>query len=79
MSFDFTSYMENVAIKNKEIAHVPESAEKRFFRISSIVNLEEILANITNVGGTCLTVEDNLMGRLIDQNSDNYLDDQSYA
>lgn len=78
--FDFTGYMKTIAEKLKEIKHSDSDTAKKFFRISSVMNLEEMVDNFTNAGSPCLMVEDNRSGRMMEpQNSQSYLDNQNYA
>jgi len=77
--FDFTGYMEWIAEMLLEVQHDPEAKERKFFRISSVMNLDEMVEHFTNAGSPCIMVEDNRIGRFMDANSDNYLDIQSYS
>ena len=79
MAFDFTGYMRDVAIKLKAVGHVEGAKEKKFFRISSVVNLDELVECFANAGSPMILVEDNRTGRFMDGNNQNYLDNQSYA
>lgn len=80
MAFDFTGYMKIIAEKLKEIQHDDTATEKKFFRISSVANIDEMIQHFTNSGTPCLMVEDNDMGRYMEADgSQSYLDNQSYS
>jgi len=80
MAFDFTGYMKTIAEKLKEIKHSDTAKEKKFFRISSVMNLDEMLPTFTTSGSPCLMVEDNDVGRYQEADgSQSYLDNQSYS
>jgi len=80
MAFDFTAYMKGIAETLKEIRHNDNSGQKRFFRISSVMNIDEMLQNFTNAGTPCLMVEDNRTGRYQEADSSmSYMDNQSYS
>lgn len=71
--FDFIPYMLDCAERLKDIRH--SASEPRFFRISGISQLEEMLANLPDVSTPALLVENNSEGRLTDPGpSDNFLD-----
>jgi hypothetical protein len=69
--FDFISYFRDIAESLKEIQHT--ELEKHFSRASSIADLGEFLANMSNSKGYQLIVIDNLAGRFLDRSSDNLL------
>jgi hypothetical protein len=75
--FDFIAYMRNVATKLKDIRH--SSEQTRFYRMSGIASLEEVLAKMTHGRFPAIVVEDSLEGRLVDQNSDNIQDREYYV
>lgn len=80
MAFDFTAYMKGIAETLKDIRHSDSSSEKRFFRISSVMNIDEMLQNFTTAGSACIMVEDNRTGRYQEAGgSMSYLDNQSYS
>lgn len=80
MAFDFTGYMKIIAEKLKEIQHDDTATEKKFFRISSVMNIDEMLQNFTTAGSACIMVEDNRTGRYQEANgSMSYMDNQSYS
>jgi hypothetical protein len=69
--------MRNIAINLKSIQHVEDDENNcHFFRVSSISNLDELIQNLTGVSGFNLIVEDMLMGRFIDNDSENLLDNK---
>jgi hypothetical protein len=81
-AFDFITYMRNIAIQLKDIAHVENDDKKqRFFRVSGIANLEEFLQNLTFMDGYVLIAEDGSdhTGNIFSSNTDNWLDTQSYV
>ena len=75
--FNFISYMRNVAEKLKDIGH--SETETRFYRMSGIASLEEVLAKMTHGQFPAIVVEDSLEGRLLDQLSDNIMDREYYV
>jgi hypothetical protein len=79
MVFDYTAYMKDVSTRLKAIAHDDSAKTKKFFRISSVANIDEIVQHFTHAGTPCLMVEDNRTGRYIDNDTLNYIDNQSYA
>jgi len=60
-NFDFINYMEDIATNLKEIAHGPEN--KRFYRMSSPNDLEEVMMNLQNAKVPALAIIDNIDGR----------------
>lgn len=78
MRFNFVEYMENCAIRLKSIGHKPETP--KFFRISGIMQLDEVLGNLSKMSFPALLVDDNLEGMIADRSpSDNYLDTPYYV
>ena len=76
--FDFISYMRDCAVRLKDIQHTNETP--RFFRISGISQLEELLANLPDASSPALMVENNIEGRFSDPGpSDNFLDTPYYT
>lgn len=77
--YDYVDYMENVAVKLKELRHTDDS--KKFYRISNITFLEELLQNLTDNGikDYILIVEDNMEGRFDDNSANALSDDQYYS
>lgn len=74
---DFIAYMRNVAVRLKDIAHTDDQC--RFYRMSGIASLEEVLAKMTHGRFPAIVVEDSFEGRLIDQDSSNILDREYYV
>lgn len=75
--FDFISYMRNCAINLKDIGHTDDAP--KFFRISGLIQLEEVLGNLSEITFPALLVHDNAEGTIGDRNiSDNYLDTPYY-
>ena len=76
--FDFVKYMEDCAVRLKDILHTADNP--RFFRISGISQLEELLANLPDASWPALMVENNMEGRFSDPGpSDNFLDMPYYT
>jgi hypothetical protein len=68
--FDFTGYMRDVAINLKDIGHIEnDDANKRFYRVSSLTAIEEIITSLSILNEFVLVVEDNAEGGLMDANS----------
>jgi hypothetical protein len=75
--FNFTAYMLDIAIKSKDVAHVESDQEnKRFFRSSSVTNLEEIIEQLPRFKGYAIVVEDNCEGSYSSNNTVTFLDRQ---
>ena len=71
--FDFVTYMRDCAVRLKDISHSP--SQQRFFRVSGISQLEELLANLPDASTPALLVENNTDGRITDPGpADNFLD-----
>ncbi|MFA6400882.1 MAG: hypothetical protein WCX31_04545 [Salinivirgaceae bacterium] len=76
IQFDFITYMEDVAIKLKDIGH--NEFNKRFFRISGIAGLEELIGELPDAQYPALMVVENNEGRISDNLGDNFVDTPSY-
>ena len=76
-NFSFVYYMKGLAFKNRLLQHTDE--KKAFYRVSSITNLEELLTSGSFGKNRCMLVIDGREGRLIDNESDNLLDNQYYT
>jgi hypothetical protein len=73
MSFDFITYMQACATNLKDIGHSESS--KKFFRISGLAQLDEVLGNLSDIAFPAILVHDNTEGSIADRSiSDNYLD-----
>lgn len=72
--FDFMTYMLKVAENMKDFGHSPSN--KKFYRVSSLIGLEELLSSLTEADGTILVVSDNQEGRFLDVSSNNLGDHQ---
>ena len=71
--FDFIGYMRDCAVRLTDIRH--DELQPRFFRISGISQLEELLSSLPQAHTPALLVENNTDGRVGDANrSDNFLD-----
>lgn len=75
-AFDFITYMENVAVKLKDIEHT--TATPRYHKISSIAELEQLLQASVETEGIQLLVLDNKEGRLIDNDAAGLFDDKYF-
>ncbi len=75
--FDFVTYMEMLATKLKSLKHDPETS-KHFFKVQSLINLDEVLQNLNSAQFPALCVIDSPEGRLMDKDSTNLLDLQYY-
>lgn len=65
--------MRDCATRLKDILHTPDNP--KFFRISGLSQLEELLASLPDASTPALLVENNTDGRLSDPSgSDNFLD-----
>lgn len=77
-TFDFIAYMRDCAIRLRDILHTPETP--RFFRISGLSQLEELLSSLPEAHFPALLVENNADGRMADPaRSDNYVDIPYYV
>lgn len=75
--FNFTAYMLDIAIKSKDIVHIEnDPANKRFFRTSSVINLEEVIEQLPRFKGYVLVIEDNCEGNYSSNNTVTFLDNQ---
>ena len=80
MEFNFTTYMRTIARQLIAIAWDPEDTDaKKFFRISSVVNMDELIQSLSGAASPCIVVEDTRVGRLMDRGSLNFLNNQSYT
>lgn len=71
-AYNHAEYMEAIATNLKEIAH---SANHKAFAEASTINMFEGLSeHITTINFPCLVVIDDMTSRLIDNTSDNVLD-----
>jgi len=79
MDYDHVIYMrDEIATKLQSIQHVEgDESRRHFFRVSSIANMEEVIQYLTDMEGYALIVEDMLMGRFIDNDSNNLLNNKS--
>ena len=72
--FNFTEYMRRLSAEYAEIAH--SQSDKRFYRLSGIRSLEEVLSNLLSARVPAIGVDDNLEGRIISNQSDALFDRQ---
>ncbi len=78
MDYNHVDYMRAIATNLVSIQHVEgDDAQKHFFRVSSMMNMDELIQNLTGAGGYALIVEDIRMGKFIDNDSENLLDNKS--
>jgi hypothetical protein len=76
--FDFLGYMLTCAQELKEILH--SETEKRYFRISGLTALEELLFNLSDACYPAIMVIDNCDGNITDRSpSDNIIDSPYYS
>jgi hypothetical protein len=62
--------MRNIAINSVDIGHIEgDEDNNRFFRVASIMTVDEIINNLSIMKEFSLVVEDNAEGGLIDNNS----------
>ncbi len=76
IQFNFIPYMEQVAIKLKDIGHT--EALPKFFRISGIAGLEELIASLPDMQFPALMVIENTEGRISNNGGGNFTDTPSY-
>jgi len=78
MSYNHKTYMLDCATRLTDIGHTEDAP--KFFRISSIGHLDEVLSNLTQIQFPALLVHDNMEGSLGDRNtSNNYIDTPYYV
>ncbi len=65
--FDFVRYMRSIAENLKAIGHNP--TEKRFYRMSSLRGLEEVLTSLSSAMVPAIAVVDNPDGRFLEDPS----------
>jgi len=75
--FNYVDYMQMLATANKLLKHDPEG-EKHFFKVSSLINLDELLQNLNQAEFPALCVVDEPEGKLVDKDISNLLDLQYY-
>jgi hypothetical protein len=78
MTFNFITYMRSCAETLKDIGHTEQTP--KFFRISGLLELDEVLSNLSDMGFPAMLVHDNTEGVIADRApSDNYLDTPYYV
>jgi len=78
MTFDFITYMRDCATRMKDIGHT--DATPRFFRVSGIGQLDEMLSSLSQMQFPALLVHNNHDGSIGDRStSNNYLDTPYYV
>lgn len=78
--FNFLNYMKDVAERLPEIAHVDnDRRRKAFYRAKSILNVDELLQNLTGSPDMVLVVEDSRMGRRYAPRTSTKLNRQTYT
>lgn len=78
MQFNFITYMRDCATRLKAIGHTEQTP--KFFRISSLAQLDELLSMISDIGYPALLIHDNMDGAIGDRStSNNYLDIPNYT
>jgi hypothetical protein len=77
-TFDFITYMYDCAARLKDIEH--SESNPKFFRISGLNQLDEVLGSLSEINFPALLVHDNTEGTIADQSvSNNYLDSPYYV
>jgi len=77
-SFNFIAYMRDCAVRLKSIGHSVQSP--KFFRISGLMQLDEVLSNLSEMSFPALLVHNNTDGTIADRGvSDNYVDSPYYV
>lgn len=72
MTFDFVTYMRNIAINLKAIQHVEDDEKnKAFYRVSSLSKLDELLQNLTGMKLPAIMVNDQKPYRMLVNEGDN--------
>jgi hypothetical protein len=79
MTLDFIAYMKAIAETLKSIAHSDTASEKRFFRVSSLMNMDEMMESLSYAGSPCIAVEDNFSGRITDGVGQNLENSRTYS
>lgn len=77
MDFNFADYIKNLASQHPLILHAQGS--KRFYRMSSLDALEEVLTNLLTAKTPAIGINDTLEGRVIDHDADRKIDRQLYT
>lgn len=72
MAFNFNAYMKNIAETHKDIQHT--SDQKRFYEVSGIGGMEDVLLHLRSMQGTIMLVETNHEGRIVDVKRNYYVD-----
>lgn len=72
MVFDFVSYMEDVAVRHKDIMH--SSDEPHFFRVAGIAQLDQFIAQINTVSSPAICADVNPDGQVISSLPNNSVD-----
>jgi hypothetical protein len=68
-NFDFTGYMRNIAINLKDIGHIEDDdSNKRFYRISGLDKMQEVVDNFSNLPQFVMIIEDNAEGGMVNNN-----------
>ena len=75
--FNYADYMQMLATANKLLKHDPEG-EKHFYKVSSLINLDELLQGLNQAEFPALCLVDSPEGRLTDRDSSNLLDVQYF-
>lgn len=76
MKFNAIAYFENIARQMKAIGHTNE--RKHFFRASNVLQLQELIQNLTAAEYPALVIFDKRDGRYEDHTSNNLIDRQIY-
>lgn len=74
---NFVDYMRNLAGSSTLITHT--ESQKRFYRVSGIRSLEEVLTNLLHAEVPAIGVDDGFEGRLLNNRGDSTIDRQYYV
>ncbi len=76
-SFDFSSYLENLASEHDDVLHGQQN--KRFYKMTSISDMEGVLTNLLHAVTPAIGINDTLEGRVFTNNADRTVDRQLYT
>ncbi len=76
-TFDFASYMENLASLHEAVLHSDNNC--RFYKMTSISDMEGVLTNLLSAVTPAIGINDTLEGRVFNNNADRTIDRQLYT
>ena len=76
-NFNFALYIETLAGEHNLVKHSAD--DKRFYKMSSISAMEEVLTSLLTARTPAIGINDTLEGRIIDNDGDNRVDRQLYT